>query len=273
MSKILLYLVKIILISIALYAIHGLITQPKLDRDWNDDQKILQSVEFKENEKVEIKNIRNISYRTTSDYDLGYYDKIVDLNKIDSAWYVIEPFGKFGAAHTLVSFGFSDGTYLAVSVEIRKEKGESFSALKGVFRQYEISYVIADEADVIKLRTNYRKDKVRLYPIKADKEVIKLVFIDMLERSQKLTTKPEFYNTVSSNCATNIVGHVRKFSDKDIPWYDLRYLMPEYSDEVAHEVGIIDTDLSIENAREFFDISEKAQSCSINEDFSVCIRK
>src|SRR5690606_8504462 len=123
--------------------------------------------------------IRNIEYRSVSDYDIRYYDKTFDLGTIESLWYVVEPFKgqNPGAAHTFLSFGFEGGDYVAISAEIRKEKGEMFSALKGLMRQYEIVYVIADERDVIKLRSNHRKDDVFLYPIAMEKEDIRELFV------------------------------------------------------------------------------------------------
>jgi len=263
---------KSVLILLVLYVLHGVFMNPRLDREWTDDQKILATVDFIDENTVAIKNIRNISYTATSDYSVGYYDKTINIDDIDSVWYMVEPFGSFGAAHTLVSFGFNDGSYLSISVEIRKEKGESFSPIKGIFRQYELVYVIADESDVIKLRTNYRKDEVRLYPINAEKEKIQEVFVSMLKRASELATKPEFYNTISSNCTTNIVKHVREFSERAIPWYSLKYLMPASSDVVAYDAGMIDTDLSLEEARLKFYITEKAQACTPQANFSLCIR-
>ena len=262
----------LIFLTILLYAIHGVFSIPRLDRNWTADQQTLPEIHF-DNNLVAIKNIRNISYRSIDEYDVSFYDKKIKLDDIKSAWYLVEPFGRFGAAHTLASFGFEDGSYIAISAEIRKEAGESFSPLKGILRNYELTYVIADESDVIKLRTNHRKDEVRLYPIKADKEKIQSVFIDMLKHAQKLAEKPEFYNTITNNCTTNLVRHVRKFSDKNIPWYDLRYLMPEHSDEVAYHAGILDTDLPMDEARQLFSITEKAQHCTDQEDFSACIRR
>ncbi|HID82428.1 MAG TPA: DUF4105 domain-containing protein [Chromatiales bacterium] len=262
----------LIFLLVFLYVIHGALSIPRLDRNWTADQKVLADISFNE-ETVTIRNIRNIAYRSIDDYDVSFYDKTIKLDEIESAWYLVEPFGRFGAAHTLASFGFKDGSYIAVSAEIRKEAGEKFSPLKGILRNYELVYVVADESDVIKLRTNYRKDEVRLYPIKADKEKIQSVFIDMLKRAQKLAMEPEFYNTITNNCTTNLVQHVRKFSDKDIPWYDLRYLMPEHSDEVAYSAGILNTDLSMNEARQVFSITIKAQHCSEREDFSACIRR
>jgi len=246
--------------------------RPQNDRDWTPDQTLLPTVTFLDANTVTIKNIRNIEYRTTTDYDLRYYDRTISLNDLRKVWFVVEPFGKYGAAHTFLSFELNDGTFISVSVEIRKEKGESFSPIKGLFRQYELSYVIADERDVLRLRTNYRKDVVRLYPIRADKEKIVSVFKDMLIRAGEIKKNPEFYNTVTNNCATNIVKHVRKFSDKDIPLLDFRYLMPETLDELAYELGLIDTDLLLEEAREHFTINEMAEKHDKDPNFSKAVR-
>lgn len=264
-------MLAIISFVILLYIIHGLLAVPKLDRNWVVDQKVLADIVVN-GDLVTINNIRNISYRSSEDFDISFYDKTFKLEDLQAAWYVVEPFGQFGAAHTFVSFEFKDGSFIAISAEIRREQGEKFSVFKGLFRQYELVYIIADEADVIKLRTNHRQHQVRLFPIKADKEIVRQVFMDMLQRAEKLATEPEFYNTITNNCTTNIIKHVRRFSDKAIPWWDIRYLLPEFSDKIAYNAGIVKTDLSIDEARQYFSITEKAQLCQ-RGDFSNCIRK
>ena len=247
-------------------------TEPNLDRNWAEDQNKLPTVLFNKDNTVLIKNIRNISYNTTSDYRLDYYDRLISIDDVNSAWLLIEPFGKFGAAHTFVSFGLNDGSYIAISAEIRKEKGESFSPLLGLLRQYELMYVIADESDVIKLRTNYRRDDVYLYPVHANGEKIQSVFKDMLIRAKLLSKKPEFYKTVTKNCTTNIIKHARKFSTKEIPWYDIRYLLPANIDSLAYKLGIIENNISLEKLRQKYYITKKAQKCGGAKDFSRCIR-
>jgi len=264
-----LFLIFVLLI-IFVYIVHGVFSVPKLNRNWVSDQKILAEVSI-DGDLITIKNIRNISYRSAEDFDVAFYDKTFKLEDLKTAWYIVEPFGQIGAAHTFVSFEFYDGSYLAISPEIRREQGEKFSVLKGVFRQYELVYIIADEFDVIKLRTKHRRHEVRLFPIKADQKIMQQVFMDMLERAEKLATEPEFYNTIANNCATNIMKHVRKFSDKAIPWWDVRYLLPEYSDKIAYDADILNSDLPIDEARQYFSISDKAKRCS-EKDFSSCIR-
>src|SRR5688572_7957902 len=115
-----------------------LLIPPRTDRTWSPDQAVLPAASL-DGTKLRVSNIRNCSYRTTKDYTVGHYDRTFDLDELDSLWFGVEPFADFrGAAHTFLSFGWSDGTFLAVSVEIRKEKGESFSALKGMFKQFEL---------------------------------------------------------------------------------------------------------------------------------------
>ncbi len=173
MRKIVTAILVVITLLTFCYLILMAFTKPSLSRDWAKDQSVMPSIDLmssgnvvvSESDKVDevkINNIRNIHYRTVEDYDLKFYDRTIKLEEIESAWLGISPFGGFGVAHTFVSFGLSDGTYLSISVELRRKKGTTFSPLKGFLRQFEIMYVIADETDVIKLRTNKQKENRRM---------------------------------------------------------------------------------------------------------------
>lgn len=250
----------------------AVLIRPSHDRNWAADQRVLPSVEF-EGDQVHIKNIRNFTYRTKDDYDPAYYDKTFDLSKIETVWYIVEPFSDWeGAAHTFLSFGFEDDEYIAVSVEIRKEEGEKFSSWKGLLRRYELMYVIGDERDLIKLRSNYRHDEVFVYPVKATKEKVHELFVDMLTRVNEIHEKPEFYNTALNTCTTNIVSHINAIMPDRIP-FDFRILFPGYSDAFAHELGLIDTSLPFEQARAYFKINDRAEEFADDPDFSVKIRE
>lgn len=271
-KRILQFLTILILGPIISYCLLMLLVRPSNDRDWTGDQAVLPSATIKDN-LISIKNIRNLSYTSTSTYLTNYYDKTFDLNKLKKVWYIVEPFsGYVGAAHTFLSFEFEGDEFVSISVEIRKEKGESFSAVKGLLRQYELMYVIADERDVIKLRSNYRKDQVFVYPVKADGEKSKALFLDMIARANKLKDEPEFYNTLTSTCTTNIVDHVNKITPKRVP-FSLDILFPAESDKLAHEVGLLDTDLSLEEARARYLINEKALKYANDPKFSIRIRE
>ncbi len=142
MKKVLKRIASIVLIILAIFFTWYFLQFPSLNRNWNSDQKILASVELDDN-TVHIKNARNFVYKSVSEYTEQYYDATFDLTKLTRAWYIIEPFGeRDGPAHTMLTFDFSDGQHLAVSAEIRKEVGESFDAIKGLLRQYEIVYMV-----------------------------------------------------------------------------------------------------------------------------------
>ena len=246
--------------------------KPSNDRDWSPDQTTLSYAEVEDN-LVHVKNIRNFTYRSTTDYDIDYYDKTFDFDNIKSVYYIVEPFSDFaGAAHTFLSFEFENDEFLSISVEIRKEKGESFSAIKGLFNQYELSYVFGDERDLVKLRSNYRKDLVYVYPTTATKERTRELFLDMVERANKLKDEPEFYNSLFNTCTTNIVSHVNNFAQDKIKW-NYKVLFPGYSDQYAYDLGIYDTDLSFEDAKKEFLINDLAEEFADDPDFSLKIRR
>jgi hypothetical protein len=206
-------------------------------------------------------------------FTVRHYDQTFNLDALDSAWFVVEPFHASveGPAHTLMSFGFADGKYVAISVEIRKEPGEKFSPLLGLLKRYELMYVIADERDVIKLRSNYRKDDVFLYPARTSAENRRRMFVEMLERANTLAEHPEFYNTLTNTCTTNIVRHVNTISEGRVPW-SYKVLLPAYSDELAYDLGLIDTTLPLDEARRRFRINDRAARYADDPEFSRRIR-
>lgn len=254
------------------FIVYLLTLKPSLTRDWSPDQALMPSVDFLDNGKIHIKGIRDNDYRTIRDYDLKHYDKEIALDDVETAWLAISPFGGMGAAHAFLSFGLKDGTYIAISIEVRRKKRQSFSPFKAFIRQFEIMYVIADETDVIRLRTNCTKYIVRLFPLQAEKKLIQTVFLDVLKRADKLGKEPEFYNTLWNNCTTNIIRHTRRFSKKPIPFWNFRYLFPESLDQIAYKLNIIDTHLPYEDARKHFDITELAMTTEIGGEFSTVIR-
>lgn len=245
---------------------------PSNKRDWTPDQIRMPTVTFEEN-AVLIENVRNATYRSTNDYDIAWCTRRYDLDSIRSVEYVVEHFASWpGPAHTFLTFGFADGQYIAISIEIRKERGESFSWLAGLFRQYEIMYVVGEERDLIGLRVNVRRDPVYLFPIKAKKEHIRALFVTMLQRVNKLREEPEFYNTLTNNCTTNIVRHLEQVSQRDVP-FDVRVVLPGYSDELAADLGLINYEGTLDDARRRFLINAPVDAANDGANWSQRIRK
>lgn len=250
-----------------------LFASPSNDHEWNDDQTVLPFAEIN-GALVTINNIRNFSYVTTTDYTPHYYDKCFDLDTIKNVWYIVEPFdGVPGSAHTLLSFEFENNSYVSISIEIRKKSGAKFRPIMSLFNQYEIMYVVADEQDVIKLRTNYRKDLVYMYKTTATKEKAKELFLDMLKRVNRLHDYPEFYNTITNNCTSNIIKHINTISPKRISPFSYESVFPEHSDRLAYDLGLLDTTLSFEATREVNLINDLAMRYADSELFSEKIRE
>lgn len=266
-------LIVLAVLAVALlpFAYVSVFEHPSDDRDWSPDQRVLARATLR-GEMVTIDNLRNFSYRTVSDYVPHYEKRTYDLGKLDSVWFMVERFGDApGIAHTLLSFGFGD-EYVAISVEIRKERGEIYSPLKGLLRQYELMYVVADERDVIGLRTNFRRDPVYLYPVKTTPEKMRRVFVEMLARANKLAAEPEFYNTLTNNCTTNIVRHVNTISPQRVP-YSYKVLLPAYSDRLAYDLDLIPSGPPFEAVQAAHRIDELAQRRPVGADFSRLIRR
>lgn len=241
---------------------------PSLTRDWSPDQRVLAQASIAA-DVVTIENVRNFSYRSVSDYDARYERRAYDLNQLDSVWYLVERLPSPGLAHTLLSFGFGD-EYLAISVEIRKERGETYSPLRGLLRQYELTYVIADERDVIGLRTNQRRDVVYMYPVRATREQMRRLFVDMVTRANQLAAEPEFYNSLTNNCTSNIVRHVNAIAPR-VP-FSYKVVLPAYSDELAYDLELIPTDQAFEQVQAAHRIDLLAQQAGVGADFSRMIR-
>ncbi len=266
--------------TVALYVLAGLAVgvlawsrtyQPSLSRDWSPDLARTAHADV-EGSRVTLHDMRDFHYRSTTDWDEAWTSATYDTRELVRGWFIIEPFSKLeGLAHTMVSFEFSQDRFVTFSVEIRREKGETYSPLGGLFRQYEIIYVVGDERDLIQLRSNHRRDEVYLYPIRASQERTAAFFMDMVQRLNALQQHPEYYNALTSNCTTNLVKHLEKVSATEVP-YDYRTMLPGYSDKLAFSLGLIDTDVELPETRERHRINTLALAAQDREDFSVRIR-
>lgn len=180
--------------------------KPSNDRDWQTDVAVLPYATI-DGDRVTVHNIRNFDYRSEFDYTPNYYDRTFDVRELKGVDVVSVYWMGPAIAHVFLSFEFNTGEHLAVSIETRKEKSEAYSTLKGFFRQYELYYVVADERDVIRLRTNYRHNPVEdVYIYRAAGTLAdgRRLFMEYIRQINALKSKPEFYNTLTTNCTTTI---------------------------------------------------------------------
>ena len=205
---------------------------PSHVRPWADDvARLLES--SIEGDRLVLRNVRNFDWRTETEYTPRWETREYDLSKLESADLVMSYWMGPHIAHTLVSFGFSDGQRLVFSLEIRKERTESFSAVGGFFRRFEQVIVAADERDIIRTRTNARGEQVYLYRLRATPDKLRSVLIDYLRRAEALRQQPEFYNTLTSNCTT-ILFELARHIDPNLP-LDYRLLASGHFGEYAYD--------------------------------------
>ncbi len=243
--------------------------KPSHSRVWADDVTYLLKSELDGN-KVKLMNVRNFEWRSETDYTPRWETRDYDLSLLQSADLVLSYWMGPHIAHTLVSFGFSDGRQLVFSLEIRKQRGEAFSAIAGFFRQYETIIVAADEKDILRVRSNVRDEDVYLYRMDIAPEQLHTLFLGYLNRAASLEKGPSFYNTLTSNCTT-VVYQLAKLVVPGLP-LDYRLLASGHFAEYVHEQGGLIKNVPFETLRRLGRITDRAKATGINEDYSKAIR-
>jgi hypothetical protein len=242
------------------------------DRDWQEDVSRLPWAEI-DGERVTLHEIRNFDYRSETERTPRWYDKTFELGDLESVDIVASYWMGPDIAHVFVTFGFGDEGQVAVSVETRKENGEGYSTVAGFFKQYELIYVVADERDVIRLRTNFRQnppEDVYLYRVRGSREIARRFFLDYVGTINELRERPRFYNTATTNCTTNVLLHTRV--NPDAPPWSWKVLLSGHVPEYAFELGRLDGSRSFAELQELSRINDRARAAGGAEDFSRRIR-
>jgi hypothetical protein len=235
--------ITIFVLAVAAFAVAWSTVKPSNDRDWQPDVAVLPYATF-DGDMVTIHDIRNFEYRTETDYTPRYYDKTFDLRELETADLITSYWMGDAIAHVMMSFGFAERDFVTVSIETRKEKGESYSTLNGFFRNYELIYIVADERDLIRLRTNYRKDppeEVYLFRTNAPKENVRRLFLDYFKTINSLRAQPQFYNTLTTNCTTNVIMHTKV--NPGGGHYSWKVLLSGYAPQYAYDRGRLEGSL------------------------------
>ncbi len=245
--------------------------RPSNDRDWQPDVARLARVEVR-GEQLTFRNIRNFDYRTEHDFTPHYEDRTYDLSTLRGVDGFIIYWGSPAIAHTIMSWQFENALPIAISIETRKRNGQEYSALKGFFRQYEIIYVVADERDVVGLRTNHRGEQVYLYRLKLAPALARALLLDYVDSINGLVEHPQFYNALVENCTTSIRRHVDHV-DPGAPPFDWRLLANGYADRLLYDRHIVDTRLPFNELRTLSHINAKAKAADRDPAFSQRIRE
>src|SRR5436190_7330145 len=244
--------------------------KPSNDREWQPDVAETAWADINGDE-VTIHNVRNCDYRTQTDFTPHWETRTVRLLQITGMDLAINYWGSPWIAHPIVSFQFSDGLPLCFSIETRKTIGQKYSALDGLYRQYTLIYVVADERDVIRLRTNYRREDVYLYRTLASPAQARERFLEYIKAMNMLHQHPRWYNEVTANCTTSI--RTQRSVNERTPW-DWRMLINGEADELLYERhAIVTGGLPFSELKQRSLINERARAADNSPDFSQLIRE
>ncbi|WP_326543165.1 Lnb N-terminal periplasmic domain-containing protein [Pseudorhodoferax sp.] len=249
---------------------------PSDTRAWSDDvSRHLQASQS--GSVVTLANVRDFDWRSDTDYTARWETRRYDLDRLRSVDVALSYWMGPAIAHTLVSFGFErEGApggreQVAFSIEIRKERGEAFSALAGFFKQYELSLVAADERDILRVRTNVRGEDVYLYRVALAPPAMRALFLAYVAEAEALQRQPRFYNTLTANCTTIVYTMAQRIVG-GLP-LDWRLLASGYLPEYLHAAGGLVPGQDLEALRAAGRITLRAQAAPADAQFSQAIRR
>jgi hypothetical protein len=243
---------------------------PTNDSDWQADV-AQQAWADIQGDEVRLHNVRNCDYRTDTDYTPHWETRTVRLSQITGIDLAIDYWGSPWIAHPIASFQFADAPPLCFSIETRKRVGQTYSTIGGLYRQFELIYIVADERDVIRVRTNYRNEDIYLYRTTVSPAQARERFLEYIHSLNALRNKPRWYNAITTNCTTSI--RTQHPANERVPW-DWRILLNGKGDELLHERHAIVTGglpFAELKARSLIDTRARAANDSL--DFSKLIRE
>jgi hypothetical protein len=243
--------------------------QPSHDRPWRPEVAVMPRVVI-EGDRVRITGVRNFDYRTRNDFTVHYEEREVLLSHLIHVDFYVSYWAPGLVAHTFVSFIFDNAPPLSISIETRPEVGEDFAPIASLFKQFELIYLVGDERDLVRLRTNYRNEEVYLYRLNVSAESARRLLMVYLKRINDLADRAEFYHLLSNSCTINIVRYANAAGRVDR--FNIRHLFNGLIDGYLYNSGRIDTTLPFDELRRRSQINEAARAADQAPDFSQRIR-
>ena len=243
--------------------------RPSFDRPWRPEVAVMPRAII-DGERVRFTGFRNFDYRSKDDFTVRWEEREVSLAHLTSLDLFISYWSVGPVGHTFVSFGFDNAPPVSISIETKPELGEGFAPVASLFKQFELIYVVGDERDLVRVRTNYRNEEVYLYRIQTPPEGARGLFLVYLERINELADRPEFYHLLKNSCTINIVRYANTAGR--IGRFDLRHLLNGWVDRYLYAAGWVDTSLPFEELRQRSWINDAARAADNAPDFSQRIR-
>lgn len=252
---------------------------PRNDRNWADNQQFLAESKIDDG-IVLLKNVRNSEYQSETEFESRFQDLTFEVSEIKSVWFVVQHFSWIeGLAHTFVTFEIDpaeegiENRYISLSVEIRRENDEAYSPFWGMFKRYELIYVVGEERDILGVRTHHRNDRIYLYKVNVSPEIAQTLFVRYSETIEQLLKRPRFYDTLFNNCTNNIIYQTNRIQADHIDPRTLQIVFPGYSDRYAFGRGLIGSKgLAFEQLQLESRIDEVAKSIPLDSNFSKRLR-
>jgi hypothetical protein len=244
--------------------------RPSNHRDWADD--VAQTVGGKiDGNVVTLDKVRDFEWRSNSDYTARWSTRSYDLAQLHSLDMIVSSWARPSIAHMLISFGFSAEDYVAFSVEIRRNKHQSFSEIGGFFKEFELVVIAAEERDIVRLRTNVRREQTYLFRLNLEPAVMRALFLAYVAEANALVREPRFYHTIMGNCTTVLFRMLRRIVHR-LP-FSYRVLLSGYMPEYFYSIGYLDQRYPLEELRALGYVSERGHLADQSPTYSTDIRR
>ena len=242
---------------------------PSHDREWRPEVAVMPRA-FIDGDRVRITGVRNFDYRSRDDFDVHYEERIVQLSHLTGLDFFVSYWSEGFVAHTFVSFIFDNAPPLSISIETRPEVGEGFDPVASLFKQFELIYVVGDERDLVRVRTDYRGENVYLYRLNSSPDSVRRLLMIYLARINELADKPEWYHLLTNSCTINIIRYANAAGRAGR--FNIRHLLNGLIDSYLYHSGRVDTTLPFDELRRRSLINAAAQAADDAADFSDRIR-
>jgi hypothetical protein len=242
--------------------------RPRLDRDWQPQVAML-AYATRDGDRLTVHNIRDFDYRTATDFTPRYETRIYDLANLRALHLFVNYWGSQLMAHPILSFDFGPQGHLCFSIETRPPRGKAYSTIGGLYRQFELIYIAADERDVIRLRTNIKGEDIYLYRLTVPPDEVRIRLMEYVDRLNELHVRPVWYNAITANCTTSI--RTQSAADHRLP-LDWRILLNGYGDEMLYERHALAGRLPFAELKKRALIDDRARAADDATDFSDRIR-
>jgi hypothetical protein len=242
---------------------------PSHDRNWRPEVAVMPRA-FIDGDRVRITGVRNFDYRSRDDFVVHYEERVVELSHLTGLDFFVSYWSEGFVAHTFVSFIFDNAPPLTISIETRPEVGEGFDPLASLFKQFELIYVVGDERDLVRVRTNYRAENVYLYRLNTSRDNARRLLLIYLKRINELAAKPEWYHLLTNSCTINIIRYANAAGRAGR--FNIRHLLNGLIDSYLYHSGRVDTTLPFDELRRRSLINSVAEAADDAADFSDRIR-